>query len=99
MNTFFNRLAALFGERINREIKAALSPVAPYLRKLSLGMLVIVLSFGLWLLGLLFLLISLFVYLGGLDAYFHPALWTSLISFLLGLLTVMGGLKLLRRPR
>ena len=99
MENLFKVATGLIMEKFSNEVKATLSPVGPYLKMISLGVLLVLLSFGLWFMGLVFLLISLFLYLGDVTAYLNPALWTSLTSILLGLILVLSGIKLLRRPR
>lgn len=94
--SFFSDKAA---DTLAREIKAGISPLAPYLRRISIGVVLILLSVLAWFSGLFFLLVSLFVYLSNLSQYLLPALLTSLTCFVVGFLFVFFGFRFVRRPR
>lgn len=86
-------------ETAQQGIKHILRPVAPYLRKLGGGLIVLLLSTFLWALSLFSLAVALFCKLSGLLLYVGPALYVFLAAALCGLLLVVIGSQLLRRPR
>lgn len=86
-------------EQVQRALKLALQPIAPYLRKLGGGLVVLLLSTFLWALSLFALAVSLFCKLANLLVYVAPALYVCLAAALCGLLLVGIGSNLLRRPR
>lgn len=86
-------------EKIASELKLGISPLAPYLRRISMGVVLIMLSVLSWFSGLFFLLITLFVYLSDLSQFVVPALFTSLTCFLIGCIFVFFGFRLVRKPR
>ncbi|MEI6478061.1 MAG: hypothetical protein WCO52_03680 [bacterium] len=87
------------GEAVAREVKAGLAPVSSYLRRASAGMVVVLSSAIAWLGGVFCLLMALFFYLAKLDSFVVPAILTAGFSWLLGLIMVIIGFWLLRRPR
>lgn len=100
---FLTTLLSLFSDKtaeiIANEIKNGISPLAPYLRRVSIGVVLIIISVLAWFSGLFFLLISLFVYLSNLPEYVIPALLTSLACFVIGFLFVFLGFRFVRKPR
>ena len=99
MESFFNQLLTRLGTRIEAELKGALSPVGPYLRRLGIGFVILIVSGGLWMSGFTFLAISLFFHFSSLGVYTHASLLTALWAALIGALLTAIGLALLRRPR
>ena len=102
MNPFqslIQNLTSNVAEKIASEVKAGLSPVGPYLRRLALGVVFILASLFAWVLGLAFAAVSFFVYLANQPTYDLPALYTALLCFLVALVLVLAGLLCLRRPR
>lgn len=75
----------------------ALGPVKFSLRKISIGVSLVLSSLLAWATALFFLLLGLFFYLGNVDQYIAPALWTGVISLGIGFILVFWGLKSLRR--
>jgi hypothetical protein len=80
-------------------LKSGISPLAPYIRRLTTGVLIVLVSALAWLSGLFFALISLFIYLSDLDQYLPAALWTTGACFLVGFIMVFFGFRLIRKPR
>lgn len=99
MNILLKLIAGTVADFTAGEIKSALSPLAPYLRKLGVGFVIILVSFAFWFTGLLFLLVGLFLYLSHLDAYLAAALWCGVISLLGAGGLLLAGLKMLKSPR
>jgi hypothetical protein len=97
MEQLFSLLSGQVANTIERQLKGALSPVAPYLKKLGVGVALLLVSSGVWLLGLLFLLIGLFLSISGLGHYV-AALWTGVVALFLALLLTLFGILQLRRP-
>lgn len=93
----------LFGDQANalleRTLKHTLEPFAGYLRRLGFGMVLILLSGAAWSSTFLLILLALFFHLGHLATYASPALWTALVSAILGLITAWVGIRLVRKPR
>lgn len=81
------------------EIKSGISPLAPYLRRLSTGLVVVLMSALAWFIGLAGLVITFFFYLSDLNRYILPALYTSLVCWGIGLILVYLGFRLLKKPR
>lgn len=80
-------------------MKEAISPIAPYLRRLMTGVAIVLASLGAIWLGLIFLALSLFVQLLELPNYTMPAVWTGVIFIGVGLIGFGSGLLLIRKPR
>ncbi len=80
-------------------MKEAISPVAPYLRRLMFGV-ALTLSgvVGIWL-ALIFFAASLFLGLTDMTNYVMPAVWTGLIFLGIGLICFGAGIITIRRPR
>lgn len=85
-------------DAVERGIKEALAPLAPYLRKLAGGVILMALSLFAFSLVLLSLAGALFFALAGLP-YAIAALWTALIFFVIGLAILGAGAGMVRRPR
>lgn len=103
MMWFLSRFLAFQTVRLaTGELKGALAPLAPYLRRLGLGFSLVLSSILAWGAALFFLLLSLFFRLGdnaGLADFIGPAVTTGLISLVFGIILVFSGFSLLRRPR
>jgi hypothetical protein len=95
----FGLLSELLGSHIERTVKEAIAPLPFYIRKLALGATVILLSVVGLGLTFLFLLMALFFAIANYHALVVPALWTSLISTVAGLLCLWIGFTLVRKPR
>ncbi len=83
MNILVHLLADKIAGHVTSHVKSGLSPVAPYLRKLSMGILLIVVSLFGWIFGLLFLVMGIFFYFGQLSNFVEPAFWANGISSLM----------------
>lgn len=83
---------------IEERVKEVFEPVAPYLRRVSLGAGLIVLSALFFGFVLLMLGLALFFSLSDLP-YAIPALWTALAWAGAGVIVGMAGRALCRRPR
>jgi ABC-type polysaccharide/polyol phosphate export permease len=96
-------LLAALGNRVTGlvqgHVKSILNPMADYLRRVSIGVMLIVLSSSLIGVMLFALLVALFFGLSPYHALAYPALWVALVAFVLGLLTLVSGLRLVRRPK
>lgn len=103
MMWFLSRFLAFQTVRFaTREFKGAIAPLAPYLRRLGLGVSLVLSSLLAWGAALFFLLLSLFFRLGdsaGFEALIGPAVTTGLISLAFGIILIFFGFNLLRRPR
>jgi hypothetical protein len=84
---------------VGNQVKDGLTPVAPYLRKLALGTVLILVSVGFWLMGVLFLAVSLFFALSTLDAYVQAALWSLAACWGIALVILLTGVSMVRKPR
>jgi uncharacterized membrane protein YphA (DoxX/SURF4 family) len=80
-------------------MKEAISPVAPYLRRLMVGVVIMLSGIGAMWLGFIFLALSVFTQLLELPDFTMPALWTGLIFIGVGLILFGSGLLMIRRPR
>lgn len=85
------------GEAVSSRVTHALAPVAPYLRQLSLGLGCIILSLPCFMLTLLFLTASLFLQLLHGSDWSIPALWTSLVTTIVGGGFLGAGLSILKK--
>lgn len=91
----FRALAVAEARDIVRE---AVSPLGPYLRRLSLGsafVLLAALGFGA---GIIFLLVACYLALTAATTPVAAALWTALVAILSGLVLLVTGLRNLRKP-
>lgn len=96
----FKLIGSLLEEQIEYSVKRAISPLAPYLKRLTSGVVLILIAGGISLFGFLFILVSLFFSLTDtLAAYAVPALWTSASCFGLTVLLAVISSSLLKRPR
>lgn len=84
--------------QVESAIKEAVAPLAPYLRRLSFGFVLVFLAAVAWQLTLLFLGAALFL---SLVHYPYPeaALWTAGAFFLLGGVLAVFGMGTMRKPR
>lgn len=99
MNRILQLVAYRAADYLNREVRSLLWPVIPYLRQLSLGLLLIVSSAVVWLISFIFLFLALFFYLSQANGLIEPAFWTGFVSLGLGFIMVFFGLNMIRRPR
>jgi len=84
---------------VNSQMKKVLRPVADYLRRLSVGIVILIISSIAWVASLIFLLLTLFFSLSDYHNLVLPAFWTGLVSIILGTILVSIGIRLVRRPR
>ncbi len=94
-------LRALFwrgASTLSRELNYLTQPILGKLRRIGMGLAVIVSSIVIGSLSLFFLLLSLFFYLGRADSLLGPALWTGAIGGILGIVLVIWGVSMVRRP-
>lgn len=80
-------------------VRDAVSPLGPYLRRLSLGsafILLAALGFGA---GLIFLLIACYLALSTATTPVAAALWTALVAVSGGIALLLTGLRNLRKPQ
>ena len=82
-----------------RLIKASLEPLAAYLRKLSIGVVIVIVSSVAWSTTVVLLLLTLFFAVSPLTRYALPCLYTMGASVVVALVTMLSGLALLKRPR
>jgi hypothetical protein len=103
MKFIFKLLTALLSENAAKKVvdnvKDGLSPLAPYMRKVSVGVTMVIVSAFTWSLTVALLLAGLFLHLGKVDAYVAPALWTGFACFGISLILVIGGLRIIKAPR
>lgn len=85
------------GEAVSSRVTHAIAPVAPYLRQLSMGVGCIILSLPCFMLTLLFLTASLFLHLLHGSDWSIPALWTSLVTTIVGGGFLGAGLSILKK--
>jgi fatty acid desaturase len=95
-------IVSMFGEylsaTIERSIKEAVSPLAPYLRKLAMGAVFIAIGIiSLWIV-LIALAAAVFLGFAGL-AYWAAALWTALVFGGFGLVVMALGFGSMKKPR
>ncbi len=96
----FKFFGALLEEQIEYSVKRAVSPLAPYLKKLAAGVVLILIAGGISLFGFLFLLVALFFSLtDNLTLYAVPALWTAASCLGTGILLSVFAGSFLKRPR
>ncbi len=98
----FSRILQLIAWRVasrfTSEFQLALAPAVGYVRRVGIGLLIVVLSGVAFLASLSFILLGLFFYLSQADGFMAPAFWTSLMSGIVGLILVFFGLHFIRRP-
>lgn len=94
----FSIVDRVFGY-VDASLKAAVAPLAPYLRRLGFGITLVVLSALGWIAALVFYLLAFFLSLSDQGRYVAPALWTGSVGLGIGLLFLIFGLNLLRKPR
>jgi hypothetical protein len=99
MEPLLRLLAENIANRIASGVKAGVAPLGPYLRRLSLGVLMVLLSAPLWFTGVLFLLVSLYLSTSHLGSFMVPGLWTAGACFLVALVLTGVGMGMLRPPR
>ncbi|HSI20286.1 MAG TPA: hypothetical protein VLA04_01065 [Verrucomicrobiae bacterium] len=85
-------------DQVEGAMKDAVSPLAPYLRRIALGVTCIVLSILGFSLMLMSAGVAIFLGLAGLP-YAEAALWTTLIFAFLGAFILMIGLTFTKKPR
>lgn len=96
----FRLLMALLEDRIEYSVKRAVSPLAPYLKRVASGLIFFALACVSLSLALLFSAMGLFFILAdSLNVFAPPALWISLGAFLLALVFLASGLGRLKKPR
>lgn len=93
----FSVIGDIIAQEVEYGLKRALQPVGPYLRKLAVGMVLIVLSTTFFVLGILAGAGAVFLALAELP-YATPAGWSALIFSGAGLLLIMMGAANVRRP-
>lgn len=99
MDKFIGMITERFEDAINESLRRALAPVAPYLKKLTLGMVVMVLAVPMLNFALICVAGAVFAGFSGHADLVAPALWTALVFGVLALLAITIGLSLVRRPR
>ena len=95
----FSLLTDIATAKLEQTVKEAVAPLPFYLRKLAIGTVVIALSLIGFALMFLFLAASVFLGLSHLATYAYAALWTSLVSFGVGLIFLIAGILTVRKPR
>jgi hypothetical protein len=99
MNRLFSMLADHLGDQVEYNLKRAISPIAPYLRRLAMGAACLFLGALTFSLTLILLGVALFSGFGGYGHVVSASLWTALPFGVLCLAFFSVGLHLLRRPR
>jgi len=84
---------------VGSSLKKAFRPVADYMRRISAGVVILIVSSVAWIASLVFLLLTLFFALSDYHNLALPAFWTGLASIIVGTIMVLIGLRLVRRPR
>jgi len=84
--------------RLEQAAKTALSPIAPYLRKLALGTVLILVSASGFMIGLFAAMAALFLLIAGLP-YADAAGWCALAAIGCSLLITLTGASLIKPPR
>ncbi|CAN5194687.1 hypothetical protein BH11PAT4_BH11PAT4_6000 [soil metagenome] len=93
-------LGSLVEDQLEYSVKRAISPLAPYLKKLVGGAVVVILASGMALFGLLFLAVAVFFSLAEtLTAYAAPATWVGGGLLAIAVLLTVVGAQQLRSPR
>ena len=93
-------IAELVSEQVSRGVKAGVAPLGSYMKMVVSGAVLMLLSVFAFALMLLFLSTALFFSLSpDLGGYTPAMLWVSLIHAVLGVILLLFGLKMLRRPR
>lgn len=102
MGSFFHILRGVtagIAEEIENAAKSAVSPLAPYMRRLATGMIVAVCSAFSFAGALLFAAVSLFLKIADHGDLAVAALWTAGALLLIGALILSLGFSFLKRPR
>lgn len=84
-------------ETVAHSISRAIAPVGPYLKQVSLGLGCLLLSIPCFILSLLFLSGALFLQLLHGADWSIPALWTCLVTTLLGATLAGIGVKTIKK--
>jgi hypothetical protein len=84
--------------RLEQVAKDALSPIAPYLRKLAIGTVLVLVSTAGFIMGLCGAMVALFLLIADLP-YADAAGWCALASFGVSLLLTLSGASMIRPPR
>ncbi|MEI6478322.1 MAG: hypothetical protein WCO52_05050 [bacterium] len=93
-----NLAKAYLTNQIEDSIKEAISPLAPYLRRLAFGTVIVLLATPALVLCLLALVGAVFLAFAGLP-YVAASLWTALVCFGAGIVLALIGAMLLKSPR
>jgi len=99
MNPLFRLLAGHLGDQVEHSLKRAFSPVAPYLRRLAMGVVFLFLGALCFSLTLILLGTALFAHISGYSHLVDGALWTALVFAVLCSVFGASGIRMLRRPR
>jgi hypothetical protein len=92
-------LTSLLSDRIETATKTALAPLAPYLRRIALGVTLVILSSVAFIFTMLFIATGLFLSLSNYAALSEAALWTALPCGVVGAISLFWGLSIIRPPR
>jgi hypothetical protein len=96
----FRLLGSLVEEQLEYSVKRAISPLAPYLKKLVGGVVTVILASGVALFGLMFLAVAVFFSLAeSLAAYAAPATWVGGGLLVTAVLLTVIGAQQLRSPK
>ena len=96
---FADIITSIISDRLEGAAKNALAPVAPYLRRITIGALLIILSAVVFALTLLFISAGMFLSLSGYDTLSEAAFWTALPGAVVGGLLIFWGIYIIRPPR
>ncbi len=94
----FESLRRRLVSEVEDAIKQAVSPLAAYAKRLSGGVVLMLLSVWTLSLMLFFLACSLFCEIANLP-YVAASLWTAGAAFILSLLLVLIGVSMMKKPR
>lgn len=92
-------LRAYVSSEIEGVLKDALSPVAPYLRTLSIGSVLVIVSAVAFSLSLLFSGGALFFMISHFEDLAVAAVWSAVFFLVVGCAFVAAGFRLIRKPR
>jgi hypothetical protein len=96
---FLGTIRTMVADELEAIVKQALAPIAPYLRKLGLGLGVLMISITAFCLGLLFFSGAIFWGFSHMAALSLAAVWTGLIFVGIAIIFLIFALLLLHRPR
>lgn len=99
MSSLFTQVQDYLLDIVNDQAKRLFRPIAEYLRRLGIGLAILIVSAIAWSASLVFLLLTLFFALSEYHNLVLPAFWTAAASICVGIVFLLVGLTLVRKPR